>query len=149
MKKIIVLSIVLLPAFAFAQFSSGQVFIGGTLSTNLQSTSVNDAQPNGTTNFSKNNSFSIQPMVGFFLNSKIAIGGGVNYNYSLQQYNYTMFNTNTGTNVNEFIKYKNSGLGINAFTRYYLPVSNSIYIALQGQVNFTRANETTVQNSGT
>jgi hypothetical protein len=149
MKKIIVFFIALIPSFAFAQFSKGQVFIGGTLSTSLQSSNVKDVQPNGGSNLSKNNSLSISPGVGFFLNPKIAIGGGINYNYSFQQYDYLYLDYNTGTYINDYSKYSTNGIGISAFTRYYMPLSNSIYFALQGQINFTRANRTNVNKTGT
>jgi len=138
MKNIIALSIVMAPCFAFAQFSKGQVYVGGTLSTSLQSSTGNGTPPSS--NLSKDNSLSISPTIGFFLSPRIALGGSVTYSSSYQEYDGLSFNQSTGTLINAFQKNKTNSIGINSFTRYYIPISNSFYFSLQGQINFTRGN---------
>lgn len=147
MKKIVALSIAMLPGFAFAQFNKGQVYVGGTLSTSLQNS--NTTQPSPAANLSKNNSISAAPAVGVFLNPKIAIGGTIGYSYSLTEFDFQSFNQNTGTTVNSYQKYKTIGFSVGAFTRYYLPISNTVYFALHEQITFTRSNSETIQGNAT
>src|SRR5882672_3740525 len=88
MKKIIAFSLALLPSFVFAQFSKGQVYLGGSLSTSLFSNDT-PATANSYNSSNKNISLSLLPMVGIFLNQKIAIGGGVGYTATYYESNYT------------------------------------------------------------
>jgi len=142
MKKIISLSLVLIPSFVFAQFSKGQVFLGGTLSTLLSNSgtpgtmSTNYYGSNG-----KNNYVSISPIVGFFINQKIAVGGSIGYLSNYRESNfYTGYYDSNGNfiYVPAFSKSITNSISLNAFARYYFPISNSFYFALQGQTSFTR-----------
>ena len=151
MKKIIALSFVLFPSFAFAQFSKGQVYVGGSLSTSLFNNDV-PATANSYNSSNKNNTFTLSPMVGIFLNQKIAIGGGVGYTTTYTEWNYTSSYYDANNNlitVPAFQKNRTNGVILMSFTRYYVPISSSFYFAAHGQVNFTRSNQKNVQNTGT
>jgi hypothetical protein len=147
MKKIIALSIVVIPYFTFAQFTKAQVYLGGTLSTSFQNSTSNVTPPNP--NLSKNNSLSISPTIGFFLNPKISLGGSIGYSSALQQFDYSTYDPNVGAVVRASRKYKTSGFAISGFARHFIPISNSFYFALQEQISFTRSNAETTQVTGT
>ncbi|GHM99641.1 hypothetical protein WSM22_11310 [Cytophagales bacterium WSM2-2] len=137
MKKIALLLLSMLPLITFAQFKKGDVFLGGTLSTSLQNTDSRTS-PFSASN-ATNNSFGISPSIGFFINSKIAIGASPIYNTSKQVQTFSA-STTTG---------KSNSYGVGSFVRYYLPISNSIYFTLQGSVSFLRGTSETTQVNGT
>lgn len=151
MKKFIALSLLLTPCFAFAQFSKGQVFLGGSLSASLFNNDI-PATANSYSNSTKNNTLTLLPLVGVFLNQKIAIGGGVGYTASYTESNHTNSYYDANNNlitVPAFQKDWGKGIYISSFARYYIPISPSFYFAALGQINFFRANFKSVQNTGT
>jgi len=133
MKKIIAFSMVLLPSLALAQFTKGQVYLGGSLSASFYSNDISSPSV-----ISKVNTFSLLPVVGIFLNEKISVGGGIGYTTS-----YTEYQFNPG-----FQKNTNKGISVSSIARYYVPISPSFYFAANGQITFTRANQKSVQNDG-
>jgi hypothetical protein len=78
-------------------------------------------------------------MVGFFLNEKIAVGGGMGYTSSKNEYDVTNFSSISSS----------KGINVSSFARYYIPISSSLYFVGHGEVSFIRANQKDVQNSGT
>jgi hypothetical protein len=135
MKKLIASLMAIAPAFAFAQFDKGTIFLGGTLSTLVQHV---DAKPVGFPSSSRSDvTFGISPSIGFFLNEKIAVGASVNYSKGTQ--NSDVSNISISTEQNS--------IGISPYVRYYTPISNSIYFAMHGSINFSRGNQTSSQNS--
>lgn len=139
MKKNITLFIVVLPYFAFAQFSKGQVYLGGSLGVSLYNYDVPAVSPTSPGSNNKINSFSLLPVVGIFLNEKVAVGGGVGYTSSKYEYDVTNFSSISSS----------KGITVSSFTRYYIPISSSVYFTGHGEVSFTRANQKDIQNSGT
>ncbi len=142
MKKIISISFVLLPCFAFAQFSKGQVYLGGTISASLFNSNT-PATPNSTLSNAKQSGFSLSPVFGYFLNPKIAVGGGIGYsNYTFENdYTYQYYDANNNiVYAPGFFKSKSNSVFVNTFLRYYIPISSSFYLAAQGRFNFTRSN---------
>ena len=137
MKKIIALSIVVAPYFAFAQFSKGQIYVGGSIATSLQNSNYNYG--NNSLNKSIYNSFSITPAIGFFLNPHISIGGSMGYSSYLQELDY-------GNNT--FNKSQSHSFSINSIARYYFPLANSVYVAIQGQISFERGGTEYSNESG-
>jgi hypothetical protein len=131
MKTIISISFVLLPYFALAQFERGQIYLGGTISGSLATTN----SPNSTTTYfakTVNNQLSVSPSIGFFLNPKFAVGGGVGYSTTYNAY----YNNNPNTNLISSTHDHNFFIG--PFARYYIPVTGSFFIVLQGQLSFNR-----------
>ncbi len=128
--------LIVFPCLAWAQFERGQAFLGGSISVSAATTNSNQY------NYKETNSqLSIAPSFGYFLNSKIAVGGGIGYSTSVQK------SGNLGI-PNQ--KYSSHNFSISPFVRYFFPVSNSFYIALQGQLNFSRGTATNfVQPNGT
>jgi hypothetical protein len=144
MKKLIVLSIFLLPYLAFAQFSKGQVYLGGTASTSFQ-----NSGPTPSPGISKNNFISMSPVFGYFVNPKLVLGVSVGYSSQFYETDYANYNSNTNSYLKAFQKSKYNWVFITPLARYYVPISNSFYFAAQGQINFTRGNSTTTVNDGT
>jgi hypothetical protein len=150
-KKAVALSIVLLPCIAFAQFSKRQVYLGGSLSSSLFSNEM-PATANSYSSGNKNNMFTLSPIVGVFLNPKIAVGGSVGYTATYNESNYTSSYYDANNNlitVPAFQKSWSKGIIFMSFTRYYVPISSSFYFAAHGQINFTRSNQKNIQNTGT
>jgi|GEM_PF-1757001 hypothetical protein len=150
MKIIVSILILSIPYFAAAQFSRGQIYLGGSMtasSTYSDFNSPNSGGPN------KGNSFSISPVFGYFLNPNLAVGGSIGYSSSRSEYNYVTSypdNNNNPITVNAFTKTVTNGITVGSFVRYYVPISSSFYFAAQGQANLTRSNNnTTYFNNGT
>jgi hypothetical protein len=151
MKKIIVLSIALLPSFVFAQFNKRQVYLGGSLSVSLFNNDI-PATANSYGRSNKNNALTLSPLIGIFLNEKVAIGVGVGYNTSYNESNYTTSYFDGNSNlitVQASQKTWTNGISVTPFTRYYVPISSSFYFAAHGQISFIRANQKDVLSTGT
>lgn len=145
MKKILTLSLFVLPFFSIAQFNKGQVYVGGTLSASLQNTDASTGYTGS--GLTKSNTINASPAVGFFLSPKVAVGGTIGYGHSFQEYDFQSFDVNTGTTVTSFQKNKNNGVSIGAIARYFVPLSTSVYFALHEQLSFTRSTSETVQGT--
>jgi hypothetical protein len=123
MKKLIVVFL-LLPLAGMAQFNKGQVFLGGSMSVQNQYYSSTKTL---------NNSFSILPTAGYFINEKWALGGSAGYSYSDQR--------STNTNSLGSNSFKNSSFSISAgmFGRRYFAISERFFFVLEGNLNFRRS----------
>jgi hypothetical protein len=131
MKKWLALSLLIFPAATYAQFVKGNYFLGGTLSASVQR-----SDPAGSITASYSDLLSVSPMMGFFLNERIAVGAAIGYTkIDSKAHNY---NNNATTNS------KSNSVGISPFIRFYHPISSSFYFALQGSVGFTRGNTKTI-----
>jgi hypothetical protein len=135
MKKILVLFLVALPFFANAQLTKGVVYLGGTITTSLQSSDYHLPASPYTFNTTTNNTLSISPSIGFILSDRFALGASLNYTSSLMKQESPP-NNSTYT----FLKNETNGFGIGPFGRLYFPLSSSAYFALQGSLNFFRGN---------
>jgi hypothetical protein len=141
--KIIVLALFLsLPFLAMAQFSKGQVYLGGTLSLN----STTPSYPGLTVNLfnsvvPKSSSVSISPLFGWFVNEKFLVGAEVGYSNTYLEYDYVPASYG-------FQKDKSYAIILSSFGRYYVPISSSFYFATQGGIYFSRANSTSINNNG-
>src|SRR5579859_3990787 len=124
MKKSITSILLLLPFLTLAQFNKGQVYLGGTFSLGASHENYSSAPTQNTTQ-TQSNSFSLSPVVGYFINPKIAIGGDVGYSYSYGVTDY-------GANGFQHIKTYSFTSGL--FARYYLPLSKSFYFAVQSKI---------------
>ena len=131
MKNMIAISLLVLPYLASAQFEKGQLYLGGTLSASAATTAYNNPAGNNQIN----NQYSATPSIGFFLNPKVSIGTGIGYSVAYQEYGNT--------------KYHGHYFFFNPFARYYIPVTGSFFIALQGQINASRGSTIEfIQQSG-
>ncbi|MBL0743118.1 outer membrane beta-barrel protein [Chryseolinea lacunae] len=119
MKKLLLLVVVLIPAFAHAQFNKGDAFLGGTIS--------------GSSDFSNN--LSVSPFFGFFLNSKISLGGRVEYGSTRSEQNLTANDGSTSHLVTSTKSFFVAVVG-----RKYYPLSDKFFFALQGELNYGRSN---------
>ena len=127
MKSLIAIAFVVLPYFAWAQFTTGQLFLGGSLSASAATTTNNSYAYKETTN-----QFSAAPSIGYFLNPKISIGTGIGYSASYQK----DVSGSSSQKNNDHYYY------LSPFARYYLSITGSFFIALQGQVNLSRGTTT-------
>jgi hypothetical protein len=150
MKIIIGILFLTLPSFAVAQFTKGQVFLGGTLS----ATNNNNDLPTIPSGSSlKSSTFSVTPVVGFFINPKLALGGSIGYATGTSQFDYANYGLVNGAYTYTILSQKSvsKSLLVSTFARYYVPLGNSFYFTLQGQLNFTRTanDQTSPQYNGT
>jgi hypothetical protein len=138
-EKLIILFLLLSPVIASAQFTKGQVFLGGSLSLGLDYQHYT-VSPTQNTTQGKNNSFTISMTGGYFLNQKVAVGINIGYSKLFSESDWT-----TG-----FQNSKANSFTTGLFTRYYIPLSKSFYFAVQGKIYFDRENgANTALNNGT
>ncbi len=144
MKKNIALYLIIFPFIVNAQFNRGQIFIGGTLSASIYNNDVpSSGYPYNGSSYS-NRSISISPIIGYFLQPKFAIGGGLGYssNYSESNYPGAFYdNNNNLVYYNYSSKTIISSVSIMGFARYYIDLSNSFYFVGKGITNFSRGNQ--------
>jgi len=129
MKKLPLLLFLALPLLTSAQFSKGNVFLGGSLSVAILNSDVATSNSKQTMN-----NFGISPTIGYFLNEKMALGAALSYSNSLNQFDSKVSPNTTKIETNSF--------GINPYFRLYKPLSSSIYFALQGGLSFARSTST-------
>lgn len=129
----------MIPSLASAQFSKGQVFLGGSLSASANNS--NYIVATGGSGPIKSTSLSIAPTVGFFVSPKLAIGGSIGYSGSTSQYDYPTSYITNGVFISTLLSIKSvtKSLQVSTFARYYVPLASNFYFALQGQLNFTRS----------
>ena len=125
MKNFILAAVCLMPCLVFGQFDKGQVYLGGRLSTSFHNTPT-------VPGVGASNVFEISPSFNVFLNAKISLGGSIGYSYT----NGQLFNPISGI----VISATTNTVSISPTARYYLAISNSFYIAFQGQVSYSRSN---------
>lgn len=117
MKKLLLLVIVLIPAFAHAQFNKGDAFLGGTIS---GSSSVSD-------------NMSVSPFFGFFLNSKISLGGNVQYGATRIEQDVDRADGSTFTQVSN-----TKQISVGVVGRKFYPIADKFFFALQGELDYFR-----------
>jgi hypothetical protein len=134
MKKIFGIIVLFVPSIAFSQFTRGQLFLEGSLSTLLQNSDYHAyGNVSYLTDNIKNNSISVSPAIGFFLSPKNSVGASLGYNFSSHVVDYA--NTQTSKSTGKSFLFA-------PFVRHYFPLSNFAYFSLQGQVTFSRGTNT-------
>lgn len=128
MKKIFLL--LLLPVCSWAQFSKGNVFLGGSLGVNNQNGNTTSSV------YSLTQNFSINPTVGFMLADNLAIGVRLGYS----DYAYYYQNTFQKSADQETLS---GGL----FVRRFFSISEKFLFALDGGVNYGRSTTNYKYNS--
>ena len=111
-----------------AQFVKGDKFIAGGYSVSVQNSSTGNGAEN------RHRSFQVYPEVGFFLNSRYAVGGGLTYSSGTSKFDY-------GQGV--YQTYKNQGFGIYIFVKRYFSITEKFFFSLDGSVAYDRARSTT------
>lgn len=87
---------------ASAQFVKGDRFIAGGYSVSVQNSSTGNGEEN------RHRSFQVYPEVGFFLNDRYAVGGGVRYSSATSKYDYGQ---------GDYQTHKNRGFGLYSVIR--------------------------------
>jgi Outer membrane protein beta-barrel domain len=118
MKKILTpfIIIVIIHSTSFAQITKGTLLLGGGIGVGTSNSKTDNS------NFeTKNNYFSINPVVGFTVKENVIVGGDVLYSFSKNsnQPDYSQKNTNLGAGV---------------FVRKYIPITNKFYFFGQGRL---------------
>ena len=121
---------------SFAQFNRGDKYIGGYFGLNLQNKPSGD---NGATSV-KNNSISISPLLGVFMNDHFAVGGELGYS---NQY----YSAKSGSYLTKQTSHSYSA---GFFTRRYFPMSEKFFASITGAVYFSRGvityNDSSIEN---
>jgi hypothetical protein len=129
MKRLILIMLVV-PLAVKAQFTKGDLFLGGSLGVNTVDFPGAD--------YAKNisNSFSVGPKIGYFINEKWAIGGSVGYSYSNQvlDYSVTPYYSNSRSTSRTF--------SANVLARRYFAITDKFLFTLEGSLGFSRSNTT-------
>ena len=141
MKISAILFLLALPIFARAQFSKRQAYLGGSLSIGSATGTLGPTPSPLNFEPTKGTSVSLAPAVGWFVNEKTLVGGGVGYTYSYQEYDYQPA-------MSGFQKNRSEAFSASLYARHYIPVSGSFYFATQGGIYFSRANSTAINNNG-
>ena len=131
MKFILISAFLCMSLVANAQFAKGDKFVGGTFSFNAQSSDGNSFETTYT-------ACSFSPSVGYFLNDKYAVGGGIGYSYSRQKAEY---------DPDQFQEIIGRNLLIHAFVGRYFMISNQFFFKLTGSLSYDRGSQE--QDNGT
>lgn len=134
MKKFLFVAL-LCPFVANAQFTKGQMFLGGTFSGQGTNGQASGTDLGGTTR-----SIGGSAKVGWFFNEKWALGAALGYSYLRDNWlqNYPPYSTNQITIQKSF--------SATLFVRRYFAVTKKIFIALEGSAGYSRAGNSTVYN---
>lgn len=127
MKKHIFLIPLCIPLLSTAQFTTGDKFIGGTIS--LSQSSSNWA------NVSQQQSFSATPFMGFIIHENLAIGGQLGYSYHNTIHNKGQLSE---------LRYTTSGLSMALILRRYIKIADKFVFAINGSFKFSKSTETRV-----
>lgn len=127
-KNLLFISLLLFAFSAHAQFSNGDVFLGGNLSLSNRGGKDETGEPQG-----DYQQVSIRPSVGYFLNEKTAAGFYVGYGNSRSK------NRNSSYQV----EYKSVDFGTGLFAQRYFALNDNFYFTLTGDLGFDRAKTTT------
>lgn len=120
------------PFLSSGQLVKGDKFIGGNF--RLSSQTPTKSSP-GVTN--KIKGFSISPFMGFLINEKFAVGGGVGYSSFRTKYQDPL-------NARE---YSSNGILTRMIARRYFNVSEKFYFAVNGNLDFDRGKESETYGS--
>lgn len=115
-----------------AQFVKGDKFISGGYSISVQnSTTGNDDDL-------KYRSFQFYPEMGFFLNERHAVGGGISYSSARSEYEY----------LGNFQKNRDRGIGVHTFVKSFFPIAEKFFFSVDGAIRYERG-RSTVETTGT
>jgi hypothetical protein len=136
-KLLLVAALFVIQLQVSAQDLAGKYQVGGGFSVgfsegNQESNSSSTAYNNQDNTWS----FSIRPSVGYFINEKIALGGSFRYRYS-----NTKFEGNSSRAGDFDGRRSANSIGIGAFLRYHIPVSNQFLFFLQSDASFDKFGE--------
>ena len=124
MRIVFFCSFLLFTVVARAQFTKGDVSLGGTLSTSIQNGVIVDTDY-------KQSSFSLLPRVGILMSGKFALGGQLGFSYGNQQY---------GTDTGDYIS-KSYFAGI--FGEQFFTISDKVLFSLVGSLSYSRSKNST------
>ena len=128
LQKKILLILLCIPAMANAQFSKGDVFLGG----NVTGSFFHNSQPGNATKNS-GNSISVYPNIGFFVNERFAVGAQLGLSHSKNEYTGNTYSQNSRAN----------GYSVGALGRYFFPISPTFMFAISGNVYYSRSKNRT------
>jgi Outer membrane protein beta-barrel domain len=146
MKKIIIcLTAFLCTLYTSAQTQTdkGNFVLGGNINYTLK-TYDNSVYDFYYSNLTQENSFTINPNIGYFVNKNLAIGADVFYAYQQQKYNINNFQTyqplnsfqaettESLTNVSTF--------GLGAYLNYYVPIIDKLSFFVNNSISFANGN---------
>jgi lipopolysaccharide assembly outer membrane protein LptD (OstA) len=101
----------------------GDKFIGGTFSFNTQQSSggLNESE-------TKASSFEVSPSIGYFLNEKLSIGGGLGYSVNHQK------------NIYDFAtqEYTSRYITVGAFVKRYFMISDKFFFTVRVNASYGR-----------
>lgn len=128
MKKslILILSLMLLSISSFAQLQKGNLLLGGNVNFQTSSTESDNLGVAGG-NTAKSNSFSISPLVGYFLSDRTVFGMKVNY-FSSKTENLIL--------AGPSVIFENDQIGLGPFVRRYFPVKDWVAFYGQAEMNY-------------
>jgi hypothetical protein len=134
----------------FAQNKKGNMIVGTNFGIVQYSTGTTESSNSLSSNVSKNkgNSFylSVNPNIGFYLNDKTVLGGGI----TLAPYTSKNDNTSTGTATTTTTKTTYFYVGIGPYLREYLGTNNDKgmpFVQLNAGINFYPGYKNTYSNS--
>lgn len=139
MKKslVLILSLMLLSISSFAQLQKGNLLLGGNVNFQTSSTESDNLGVAGG-NTAKSNSFSISPLVGYFLSDRTVLGVKVNY-FSSKTENLIL--------AGPSVIFENDQIGLGPFVRRYFPVKDWVAFYGQAEVNYGSARHFQTNNS--
>jgi hypothetical protein len=128
MKKslVLILSLMLLSISSFAQLQKGNLLLGGNVNFQTSSTESDNLGVAGG-NTAKSNSFSISPLVGYFLSDRTVLGLKVDY-FSSKTENL-IFSGPPAV-------FENDRIGLGPFVRRYFPVKEWVAFYGQAEMNY-------------
>jgi hypothetical protein len=132
MKFIPALILLLTCHLASAQFVKGDKFIAGGYSVSVQNSSTGNGDEN------KQRSFQVYPEVGYFLNERNAVGGGLNCYSGTSKYDYGQ---------GDFQNYKIRRFGVYLFVKRYFSITEKFFFSIDGSVGYDRGRTTTETGS--
>ncbi|MBL0743117.1 outer membrane beta-barrel protein [Chryseolinea lacunae] len=127
--KYILLILFLLPVVAKAQFTKGDVYVGGTLNGSFNKNAAKEIAPYRT--FTDSRSIWISPLAGFFLSDRFALGAKLGLGLSKSE-NESTFNNSTA---------KSRSYAVGTVGRYFFPINEKFMFALTGIVNYSRTRD--------
>jgi hypothetical protein len=127
MKTALAFMLLLTCQLSSAQFVKGDKFIAGGYSMTVRNSSTGNGED------SKHRSFQIYPQLGFFLNERYAVGGGLSYSTTTNDFDYGQ-----GATQN----YKDRGFGLHAVARRYFPIADNFFFSMDATASYGRYRST-------
>jgi hypothetical protein len=127
MKPVLTVMLLALCHSSTAQFVKGDKFLAGGFTNSIQnSTTGNDDDL-------KYRSFQVYPEMGFFLNERHAVGGGLSYSTTTSKYEYQ----------GNFQENGHKGIGVHGFVKSYFPITEKFFFSVDGTIGYERGRSTT------